>query len=281
MEERLSRNTLASYRFDLVRFGRWLHRSGLDPFGIRKDELIVHVLELREAGTSARSVARAVSALRRFYRIALAERWTETDPTERLETPKTWVSLPRSLSGAEVDALLGAPDPGTALGLRDRAMLELLYACGLRVSELVSIRIADLRLEEGFLFAYGKGSKERIVPLGESAARWIARYVAEIRPGQDRSGRPELFLTGRGLPMTRQNFWTRITGYGRKAGIASHLSPHVVRHAFATHLLENGADLRAVQMMLGHADISTTEIYTHVARARLQQIYERSHPRSG
>jgi integrase/recombinase XerD len=280
VEKGLSKNSVASYRFDLVRFGRWLGRSGLDPFGIRRAELVEYLVELRDSGLSARSSARALSALRSFYSFARASSLTELDPTELIEAPKVWKTLPKFLTLEEVDRLLAAPDPSRPLGLRNRAMIELLYATGLRVSELVGIRIADLRMEEGFLIAYGKGAKERIVPMGEEAARWVGRYLREVRPSQDRRGVAGLFLTSRGGAMTRQNFWTLLVRLGRSVGIERELTPHVLRHSFATHLLERGADLRAVQMMLGHADISTTEIYTHVTKSRLRAIYDGHHPRS-
>jgi len=280
VENGLSGNSVVSYRFDLDRFGRWLARSGLDPFGIRRDELAGYLLELRESGLSSRSVARSISAIRGFYRFALREKWTEKNPAEILEGTRTWVTLPKYLTGEEVDRLLAAPNVDTPLGLRDRAMLELLYATGLRVTELVSVRLADLHAGEGYLVAYGKGSKERIVPMGETAIGWVARYLSEGRPGHDEGRDPSVFLTARAGRMTRQNFWSLIKKYGRIAGIERALTPHVLRHSFATHLLEGGADLRAVQMMLGHADISTTAIYTHVTRVRLQAIYDRFHPRS-
>jgi integrase/recombinase XerD len=215
-----------------------------------------------------------------MYRFLVAERHLTKDPTENVENPKLWTTLPKSLHPFEVEALLAAPDRSTPDGLRDAAMLELLYATGLRVSELIRVRLDQLVMDAGFLRTVGKGSKERIVPFGESARDAILAYVEQARPGLDRHADPHLFLSRRGRPMTRQSFWMKVTRYAGEAGIRSHLSPHVLRHSFATHLLENGADLRSVQMMLGHADISTTQIYTHVSRARLQKLYEQFHPRA-
>ena len=235
---------------------------------------------LRAAGISTRSVARALAAIRGMFRFLVAERHLKTDPTENLENPKLWTTLPKSLQPSEVEALLRAPDASTVEGLRDRAMLELLYATGLRVSELIKVRIDDVVLDAGFLRTIGKGSKERIVPFGDAARDAIVAFMERGRSELDRFLDPHLFLSQRGRPMTRQAFWMKIVRYTRDAGITTHVSPHVLRHSFATHLLENGADLRSVQMMLGHSDISTTQIYTHVSRARLQKMYETYHPRA-
>ncbi|HYO78110.1 MAG TPA: tyrosine recombinase, partial [Thermoanaerobaculia bacterium] len=199
---------------------------------------------------------------------------------ENLENPKLWSTLPKSMHPTEVEALLAAPDRATPDGLRDAAMLELLYATGLRVSELIKVRLDELVMDAGFLRTIGKGSKERIVPFGDSAKEAIVQYIERGRPDFDKYSDPHLFLSVRGRPMSRQAFWMKIVRYARDAGVRAHISPHVLRHAFATHLLENGADLRSVQMMLGHADISTTQIYTHVSRARLQRMYESFHPRA-
>jgi integrase/recombinase XerD len=225
-------------------------------------------------------VARALAALRGLFRFLVAERHLIHDPTENLENPKLWSTLPKTLHASEVEALLGAPERDTPEGLRDRAMLELLYATGLRVSELIHVKGDDLVLDAGFLRTIGKGSKERIVPFGNSARDTILAYVERGRAAFDKHSDPYLFLTNRGRPMTRQTFWMKIVKYARLAGISTHISPHVLRHSFATHLLENGADLRSVQMMLGHSDISTTQIYTHISRARLQKLYETYHPRA-
>ncbi len=218
--------------------------------------------------------------MRGFYAFAAAHLAFAEDPTVDLPNPRVGLALPKSLGEDEVEALLEAPDPRTPLGLRDRAMLELMYASGLRVSEIVSLPRDRVDMENGILRITGKGGKERLVPFGKSAARWLARYLEVGRPPLDRRRSPQLFLSARGSGMTRQRFWQLIEGYGRKAGIRSRLTPHVLRHAFATHLLEHGADLRALQMMLGHADIATTQIYTSVSRGRLRRVYDEFHPRA-
>ncbi len=280
VERGLAPNTVASYRSDLLRFGQWLERHELDVLACDRADVRRYLSELRGRGLAARSAARALAALRSLFRFLVAVEARSSDPTEELESPRPLRALPRFLTFAQVENLLAAPDVSRPLGLRDRAMLETLYATGVRVSELVTLTIANLRLDPGFLRVLGKGSKERVVPLGSSARGWIARYLEEVRPRHDRRRAAELFLTTRGEPMTRQAFWYALKKYGRQAGIEVPLSPHVVRHSFATHLLEHGADLRAVQAMLGHADISTTEIYTHVTRERLRQLYDRAHPRA-
>jgi integrase/recombinase XerD len=247
---------------------------------VERIHIVRYFQTLRSAGISARSVARALAAIRGLFRFLVAERHLKHDPTENLENPKLWTTLPKSMQPQEVEALLRAPDRSTAEGLRDGAMLELLYATGLRVSELIHVKIEDLVMDAGFLRTIGKGSKERIVPFGDSAREAIVVYMEHGRAGFDKHADPHLFLSNRGRPMTRQSFWMKITKYARLAGISGHISPHSLRHSFATHLLENGADLRSVQMMLGHSDISTTQIYTHVSRARLQKMYEQFHPRA-
>ena len=218
--------------------------------------------------------------MRGFYAFAGAHLGFAEDPTIDLPNPRVGLALPKSLEEDEVESLLEAPDPRTPLGLRDRAMLELMYASGLRVSEIVLLPRGGVDMENGILRITGKGGKDRLVPFGKSAARWLARYVEVARPPLDRRRSPHLFLSARGAAMTRQRFWQLIQGYGRKAGIRSRLTPHVLRHAFATHLLEHGADLRALQMMLGHADIATTQIYTSVSRGRLRRVYDEFHPRA-
>jgi integrase/recombinase XerD len=229
-------------------------------------------------------VARAVAAVRGFYRFLVLDRRLERSPAEDLQPPPAWPALPKFLSIEEVDTLLAQPDTSTPLGLRDRALIELLYATGMRVSELVGVRAADLHLDEQYLTCIGKGNKERLIPIGEQAAAWIEKYQASVRPGLTRhvKGRatPQLFVNARGGPLSRVGFWKILKGYGRQASLPRTLSPHVVRHSFATHLLERGADLRAIQMMLGHADLSTTQIYTHVLEARLKAVYNRFHPRA-
>jgi len=280
VEKGLAKNSLSSYATDLRRFGHWLSDQSIDLERVERIHLVKYFQSLRGAGISARSVARALAAIRGMFRFLVAERHLKADPTENLENPKIWSSLPKSILPTEVEALLGAPDRTTGEGLRDAAMLELLYATGLRVSELIKVRIDDVVMDAGFLRTIGKGSKERIVPFGDAARDAILRYRESGRAEFDKHADPHLFLSRRGRPMTRQSFWMKIVRYARVAGIKTHISPHVLRHSFATHLLENGADLRSVQMMLGHADISTTQIYTHVSRARLQRMYEQYHPRA-
>ena len=278
VEKGLAKNSLASYRTDLTKFGHWLDDKPLDR--VKRQDIVRYFQSLRSSGISARSVARALAALRGFFRFLVRERHLKHDPTENVENPKLWTTLPKSLQSSEVDALLAAPDRKTADGLRDAAMLELLYATGLRVSELIRVRVENIELDAGFLRTFGKGSKERIVPFGDSARRAIAAYIEGGRAEFNRRNDPHLFLTNRSRPMSRQTFWMKVVKYARQAGIRSHISPHVLRHSFATHLLENGADLRSVQLMLGHSDISTTQIYTHVSRARLQKLYDQFHPRA-
>lgn len=278
VEKGLARNSLASYGTDLRRFGEWLKEREIDS--VKRQDIVRYFQSLRSSGISARSVARALAALRGFFRFLVRERHLQHDPTENLDNPKLWTTLPQSLQPGEVEALLAAPDRSTPDGVRDTAMLELLYATGLRVSELIRVKLEDLVLDAGFLRTFGKGAKERIVPFGDSAREAIAAYMERGRPHFNRRSDPHLFLTNRSRPMSRQTFWMKIVKYARTAGIKSHISPHVLRHSFATHLLENGADLRSVQLMLGHSDISTTQIYTHVSRARLQKLYDQFHPRA-
>ena len=279
LEEGLSRNTLDSYRRDLAGFSVWQAKSGKDLPGAAQPD-IERYLAKRFAASKPRSISRLVASLRRLYRFLLRENRISVDPTLQLASPKLPRSLPKSLNEDEVIALLQAPDCGQDLGLRDRAMLETLYATGLRVSELVGLKVSEVSLDMGVVRVMGKGSKERLVPLGEEALDWIRRYLGEARP-RLLEGRlsDSLFVTQRGTAMTRQAFWYLIKRYAQLAGIHKHLSPHVLRHAFATHLLNHGADLRVVQMLLGHADISTTQIYTHVARERLKQLHAQHHPR--
>ncbi|HEY0143529.1 MAG TPA: site-specific tyrosine recombinase XerD [Thermoanaerobaculia bacterium] len=280
IEKGLAKNSLSAYRTDLRHFGHWLLEQRLDLERVERLHLTKYFQTIRAAGISARSVARALAAIRGMFRFLVAERHLKKDPTENIENPKLWTNLPKSLAPPDVEALLAAPDRDTPDGLRDRAMLELLYATGLRVSELINVRIDDLVMDAGFLRTMGKGSKERIVPFGDQARDAILEFMTKGRPELDTYGDPHLFLSRRGRPMSRQAFWMKIVHHARQAGIRAHISPHVLRHSFATHLLENGADLRSVQMMLGHSDISTTQIYTHVSRARLQKMYETFHPRA-
>lgn len=280
VEKGLSGNSIKSYRADLRHFGHWLSEKGQTLETLERVHLVRYFQSLRAAGISARSVARALAAIRGLYRFLTAERHLSKDPTENVENPKLWATLPKALPADEVEALLRAPDASTLLGQRDRAMIEVLYATGLRVTELVRLRVDDLVLDAGFLRTIGKGSKERIVPFGDEAKAAVVAWIEGGRRELDRFGDPALFLSTRGRGLTRQSVWIMIEKYARAAGITSHISPHVLRHSFATHLLEHGADLRSVQMMLGHSDISTTQIYTHVSRARLQKIYEQFHPRA-
>lgn len=279
LERGASANTQASYTYDLGRFSRWLREAGRTLEGA--DEADLQRWLASAAGESARTQARRLSCLRQFYRWCHREGLRVEDPTARIRSPRLGQRLPRSLSETQVEQLLGAPDTTTPLGLRDRAMLELMYACGLRVSELVTLPLPRLNLARGLVQILGKGGRERLVPLGEWAGDWLARYLREARPLLQ-GGLPvdAVFLSQQGEAMTRQNAWLRLKAHARQAGLGAALSPHTLRHAFATHLLNHGADLRSVQSLLGHADLSTTQIYTHVARARLQQLHARFHPRA-
>ena len=280
MEKGLSPHTIAAYRSDLAQYQNWLQERGVELHGSGREAILDHLAWRLSAGYQARSTARFLSGLRGFYRFLLREGLIEQDPTLQVELPHLGRPLPKSLSEADVEALLAAPDIGEPIGLRDRAMLEVLYACGLRVTELISLTLEQVNLRQGVLRVFGKGSKERLVPLGEEAMVWVARYVRDSRPLL-LDGKPSdvLFPSLRGEQMTRQTFWYRIKHQARVAGISKSLSPHTLRHAFATHLLNHGANLRVVQMLLGHSDLSTTQIYTHVARARLQALHEAHHPR--
>jgi len=278
-EKGLAPNTITAYRSDLLRLARALGRRPLER--AKTEDLLGTLREMRLAGNSPRSVARWIVVARGFFSHLVVEGVIRQDPSAHLESPRTWRPLPKTLTPEEVERLLAAPSTATPRGLRDAAMLEVLYGTGLRVSELVGLRLGDLRLDAGYLRCWGKGSKERVVPLGGEADARLQRYLAEARPILLRGLRSDtLFVNHRGGTLTRQGFWKIIKGYGVSAGISSALSPHLVRHAFATHLLENGADLRALQILLGHADISTTQIYTHVNRERLKRIYDDFHPRA-
>jgi len=280
VERGLALASVSAYRADLQSFGRFLARRRLEASRVSRPELGRYLSSLKARGISPRSAARALSALRGFYGFAGAHLGFRADPTADLESPKLGFALPRTLAEREIERLLDAPNASAVLGLRDRAMLELLYASGLRVSEIVALPREAVDLEAGILRVRGKGGRERLVPFGRSAAGWLERYLEAARPGLDRRRSPALFLSARGSAMTRQRFWQLIEAYGRKAGLARRLTPHALRHSFATHLLEHGADLRALQMMLGHADISTTQVYTHVSRSRLRRVYDEFHPRA-
>ena len=281
MERGLSENTLAAYRRDLSSYDEWLGEQTAESLLTAGSSQIQSYLGLKlRQGASPRSSARFLSAARSFYRWALREGHIVEDPTLRIESPKQGRPLPKSLSETDVERLLGAPDLELALEFRDRTMLEMLYACGLRVSELVGLQVEQVGLNQGIVRVLGKGGKERLVPMGEEALDWLTQYMRgpriELLKGQSSN---VLFPSNRSREMTRQTFWYRIKLYGERAGIQTHLSPHTLRHAFATHLLNHGADLRVVQMLLGHSDLSTTQIYTHVAKQRMQELHEHHHPR--
>ena len=279
LEEGLSKNTLAAYRRDLSLYAGWLAGQGRVLDGTTETDLNGY-FAARHEGSKATSANRRLTVFKRYFRWALRERLITADPTLRLQSAKQALRVPKTLTEAQVEGLLDAPDVDTPLGLRDRTMLELIYASGLRVSELVTLKTFNVSMNEGVLRVLGKGSKERLVPFGQVARDWIARYLADARPailaGQQAE---DLFVTARGHGMTRAMFWVIVKKQAAAAGITAPLSPHTLRHAFATHLLNHGADLRAVQMLLGHADISTTTIYTHVARERLKQLHASHHPR--
>ena len=277
-EDGVSDNTLSAYRTDLRTLGAFLARHGSSFEQAAEADLFGFLSE--QSGYSSRTAARRLSALRRFFGYLLRERAIATDPTLRVTSPRLGRTLPRALSEQDVDALLTAPDVATPLGLRDRAMLEVLYATGLRVSELVNLTLSQINLAQGVVRIVGKGDRERLVPVGEEANNWLSKFLAQGRAALLRGKLAEsAFLTQRGAGMTRQAFWYLIKRYALKAGVSGALSPHTLRHAFATHLLNHGADLRVVQMLLGHADISTTQIYTHVARERLKLLHMKHHPR--
>ena len=279
LEDGLSKNTLDSYRADLSQFNDWLLVNKTTLMEANQAD-IQQYLAVKFPQSKPRSISRLIASMRRFYRYALRENLISQDPTLQIESPKLPRSLPKSLNEQEVEDLLNAPNISDPIGLRDRAMLELLYASGLRVSELVGIRVNEVSTQDGVVRVTGKGSKTRLVPMGEEAADWINRYIKEARPDILQKRQSEaLFVTARTAEMTRQAFWYLIKRYALMAGITKHMSPHVLRHAFATHLLNHGADLRVVQMLLGHSDISTTQIYTHVARERLKQLHSVHHPR--
>jgi len=280
VERNLSPRTVESYRRDLLQFTAWLEMQSIGLAEVERATLRTYLGSRRDQGLSARSAARALSALRSFFRFLVNTQVQTADPTANLRSPSLWQTVPHVLTTEEIDSLLASPDTSTTLGLRDRAMLETLYATGLRVSELVGLTLERVRLDPGYVRVIGKGRKERLVPLGESAVSWIDDYLSGARPELNKNRLSELFLNHRGGPLTRQGFWKILRGHAHKAEITSPLSPHIVRHSFATHLVENGADLRAVQMMLGHASLTTTEIYTHVARERLRRLYDEKHPRA-
>jgi integrase/recombinase XerD len=282
VERGLARNTLEAYGRDLTEFVQWVDKTLGRPLGdLKEEDVRFYFLGKKQRGMSARSLRRKASSLRGLYRFLQKEGHVDEDPTELLEVPRPGVPLPRDLTLDEVDRLLAQPDPAEALGIRNQAMLELLYATGLRVSELLALRLQDLNLEVGYVVAYGKGKKERLVPVGEVALEKLKEYLTSVRPGLVKSRKvSHVFLNRSGKGLSRQGFWKLLNRYALQAGISSPVTPHVLRHSFATHLLERGADLRSVQLMLGHASISTTQIYTHLNRERLKKIYEDHHPRA-
>ena len=283
VERRLAANSVAGYARDLARLGAFAARERAAVDRLSRQQLEQLVREQMSDGRSPRSVARAVACYRGYFRFLTLDGRRTSNPAEDLRPPRAWTSLPRYLSVEDVDRLLAQPDPATARGLRDRAMIELLYATGLRVSELVHLRPGDVHLEAAFLTCTGKGDKQRVVPMGDEAADWVNRYLQSARPillGHRTS--PRLFVNARrgGPGLTRVGFWKILKAYGRRIDVPVAITPHMLRHSFATHLLERGADLRAIQMMLGHADLSTTQIYTHVMQHRMRAVYDRCHPRA-
>ena len=282
MEKGLSEHSLSNYRRDLVQFAGWHEGRGGHLLGCDRIALYDYLDHQYQRGLSARTVSRQLSALRGFYRWLSREGRIQEDPTALIERPRTGRPLPKTLSEADVEALMEAPDTSTDIGLRDRTMLEVLYAAGLRVSELVNLTLGEVNTRQGLVRIIGKGNKERLVPLGEQALDWLTDYLREARPALLGNQRSDVLFPGRGgKPLTRQAFWYRLRQIAIQAGVHKPLSPHTLRHAFATHLLNHGADLRVVQMLLGHSDLSTTQIYTHVAQQRLRELHAEHHPRAG
>jgi len=281
VERGLSKHTVSAYESDISLFAKYLQATDGKLIKVARADIMAFLGTRVSSGGSARSAARMLSALRRFYGFLLRERIIEEDPTVLIDAPAIGRPLPATLSETEVKKLLTAPDVKTDIGLRDRAMLELLYACGLRVSELVGLQVDQVNLQQGVVRVWGKGNKERLVPMGEAATDWVQRYIKEARDSliHGKGATSTLFLSLRGREMTRQSFWHRIKAHGLAAEVNSALSPHTLRHAFATHLVNNDADLRVVQLLLGHSDLSTTQIYTHVARERLKYLHSLHHPR--
>ena len=279
LEKGLSKNTLSAYRHDISSFSDWY--KGVSLLEVQRVDLLDYLSQRLKDGYSSRSTARSLSSLRAFYSHITVKHNLKENPTSRVDSPKLGRSLPKTLSEDEVEKLISSPDVEDHIGLRDRAMLELIYACGLRVSELISLDMLNLNLRQGVIRVIGKGEKERLVPMGEEALDWVQRYINKGRPYllKEDNKVSELFLSKRGKSMTRQTFWYRIKEYANKASINKDLSPHTLRHAFATHLINHGADLRTVQLLLGHSSLSTTQIYTEVARHRMKELHNEHHPR--
>ena len=279
LEKGLSKNTLSAYRHDISSFSDWY--KGVSLLEVQRVDLLDYLSQRLKDGYSSRSTARSLSSLRAFYSHVTVKHNLKENPTSRVDSPKLGRSLPKTLSEDEVEKLISSPDVEDYIGLRDRAMLELIYACGLRVSELISLDMLNLNLRQGVIRVIGKGEKERLVPMGEEALDWVQRYINKGRPYllKEDNKVSELFLSKRGKSMTRQTFWYRIKEYANKASINKDLSPHTLRHAFATHLINHGADLRTVQLLLGHSSLSTTQIYTEVARHRMKELHNEHHPR--
>jgi integrase/recombinase XerD len=281
VEKGLSDNTIQAYRRDIVKFAAFVTQRGLKTKDVRRGDVVDFLASLYRKGLDSRSVARHLVTIRHFFRFSLMEGYVDDDPAATIESPRFRQSLPAFLSLEEVDRLLQQPDLTAIVGIRDRAMIELMYSCGLRVSELCGLRVADLQAESGCLRCIGKGNKERLVPVGRQALDAVQRYLRDSRPKLLKEGSsPFLFLNQKGAKLDRITYWKTLGIYGRKAGLRKALTPHMLRHSFATHLLDRGADLRSVQMMLGHSDISTTQIYTHVVEERLKQVYKAHHPRA-
>ena len=281
LEKGLSDNTLKAYRQDLASFSAWAGQADIPLLKVQRQDILNYLTWRMSQGLQARSTARSLSCLRALYRYLLRENHLAEDPTLRVDNPKLGKTLPATLTEQDVEKLLGAPDTTTPLGVRDRTMLEVLYACGLRVSELTGLRLGEINLKQGVIRVVGKGGKERLVPLGEEALGWLSRYLDGPRQAllKQKLAEDVVFPSNRGQPMTRQTFWHRIRQHAHRAGLEKRLSPHTLRHAFATHLLNHGADLRVVQLLLGHADLSTTQIYTHVAQHRMKTLHRAHHPR--
>jgi integrase/recombinase XerD len=280
VEKGLSENTIHAYRRDIAKFAAFAAERKLDTNDVRRADVVDFLGSLYKKGLDSRSVARHLVTIRHFFRFALVEGYRADDPAATIESPKFRQSLPEFLSVGEVDRLLKEPDTASVVGIRDRAMIELMYSCGLRVSELCGLRVFDLQPEQGCLRCIGKGDKERLVPVGKQALAAVEQYLRLSRPKLLRASSPYLFLHKKGGKVGRITFWKLLGDYGRKVGLRKGLTPHMLRHSFATHLLDRGADLRSVQMMLGHSDISTTQIYTHVVEERLKQVYKAHHPRA-